>query len=133
MPIRHGYARVVFVVTSGEMMSLYAAHNIAMAVDGFKADGYARFGGLIQNSRNVDGEDGLVDKAAEEIGTDVVYRLPRSPDVQRCEDLGTTVVSGMPESPQAEEYRKLARELLKRSEDVSGGMCLSKPSCDCYD
>jgi nitrogenase iron protein NifH len=43
MPIRNGYARDVFVVTSGEMMSLYAAHNIAMAVEGFKDDGYARF------------------------------------------------------------------------------------------
>ncbi|MFA6870405.1 MAG: AAA family ATPase, partial [Methanomethylophilus sp.] len=29
MPIRNGYARDVFIVTSGEMMSLYAANNIA--------------------------------------------------------------------------------------------------------
>ena len=33
MPIRNGYARDVFVVTSGEMMSLYAASNIAYAVN----------------------------------------------------------------------------------------------------
>ena len=134
MPIRNGYARDVFVVTSGEMMSLYAAHNIAMAVGGFKADGYARFGGLIQNSRNVSGEDALVDQAAKEIGTDVVYRLPRSPDVQACEDRRTTVVSGMPDSKQAEEYRRLAHVLYERSEDVSGGMRLgTETGCDCYD
>ena len=135
MPIRNGYARDVFVVTSGEMMSLYAAHNIAIAVDGFKADGYARFGGLIQNSRDVEGEDGLVDRAAGEIGTEVVYRLPRSSDVQACEERRMTVVSGMPDSPQAEEYRRLAHSLLERSEDVSGGMSLMKngTGCDCYD
>ena len=135
MPIRNGYARDVFVVTSGEMMSLYAAHNIATAVDGFRADGYARFGGLVQNSRNVEGEDGLVNRAAREIGTEVVYRVPRSPDVQACEDRRMTVVSGMPDSPQADEYRRLAKVLLERSEDVSGGMSLKTQDygCDCND
>ena len=33
MPIREGYAEKVFVVTSGENMAIYAAANIAMAVD----------------------------------------------------------------------------------------------------
>jgi len=32
MPIRNGYARDVFIVSSGEMMSLYAASNIATAI-----------------------------------------------------------------------------------------------------
>lgn len=35
MPIRNGYARDIFIVTSGEMMSLYAANNIACAVNSF--------------------------------------------------------------------------------------------------
>ncbi|AGI48239.1 Mo-nitrogenase iron protein subunit NifH [Thermoplasmatales archaeon BRNA1] len=134
MPIRNGYARDVFVVTSGEMMSLYAASNIAEAVNGFRADGYARFGGLIQNSRNVEGEDELVDRAAAEIGTEVVYRIPRSPEVQKCEALGTTVVSGAPDSEQADEYRHLAQLLYNLSEDSAGGMRLTdsdKTGCDC--
>ena len=135
MPIRNGYARDVFVVTSGEMMSLYAARNIAEAVDGFKGDGYARFGGLIQNSRDISGEDALVDRAAAEIGTEVVYRIPRSRDVQSCEAAGTTVVSGMPDSPQADVYRRLAKALLDRAENVSGGMSLRTrdTGCDCID
>ncbi len=133
MPIRNGYARDVFVVTSGEMMSLYAANNIYEAVRGFKQDGYARFGGLIQNSRNVRDEDSIVDRAAEEMGTEVVYRVPRSPTVQACEDRRTTVVSGAPDSEQAEEYRRLAQILYDRSENVSGGMKLGdgESGCDC--
>lgn len=135
MPIRNGYARDVFVVTSGEMMSLYAASNIASAVEGFRDDGYARFGGLIQNSRNVKDEDSLVDAAAAEMGSRAVYRLPRSPEVQACEALKTTVVSGAPDSLMAEEYRKLAHLLEEMSEDVSGGMRLggSPEGCDCSD
>ena len=134
MPIRSGYARDVFVVTSGEMMSLYAANNICEAVKGFRRDGYARFGGLIQNSRNVKDENELIDRAAEEMGSEVVYRVPRSPVVQECEERRTTVISGAPDSEQADEYRRLAHLLYERSEDVSGGMRLGKEDdsdCDC--
>ena len=122
MPIRNGYARDVFVVTSGEMMSLYAASNISYAVNDLTNDGYARLGGLIQNSRGVRDEDALVDRAAEEMGTTVIHRLPRDPVVQRCEDRGTTVVDGEPDSAMAASYRELAEKLLQASEDSSGGM-----------
>lgn len=124
MPIRNGYARDVFVVTSGEMMSLYAASNIAYAVNDFTHDGYARLGGLIQNSRGVEDEDGLVDRAAAEMGTHVMHRVPRDPTVQRCESAGRTVVSGEPDSAMAGCYRELADKLLSASEDISGGMRL---------
>ncbi len=122
MPIRNGYARDVFVVTSGEMMSLYAASNIAYAVNDLTHDGYARLGGLIQNSRGIRDEDSLVDRAAGEMGTSVIHRLPRDPVVQSCEDIGATVVDGAPDSAMAASYRKLARKLLALSEDASGGM-----------
>ena len=36
MPLRGEYSDVVFVVTSGEMMSLYAASNIVRAVERFR-------------------------------------------------------------------------------------------------
>ena len=122
MPIRNGYAKDVFIVTSGEMMSLYAANNIAEAVKGFSVDGYAKLGGLIQNSRNIESENEIVDKAASEIGTDVIARIARDPAVQRCESIGKTVVEGEPDSEQAGRYRNLADRLLALSEDTVGGM-----------
>lgn len=126
MPIRNGYARDVFVVTSGEMMSLYAASNIAGAVADMRNEGYARLGGLIQNSRGVKDEDSLVDRAASEMGTSVVMRLPRDPAVQRCEERGVTVVSGEPGSDMAANYRELSKRLLEASEDAEGGMRLER-------
>lgn len=42
MPIRGGYAKDVVIVTSGEMMSLYAASNIASAVKNFGKRGYVK-------------------------------------------------------------------------------------------
>lgn len=122
MPIRDGYAKDVFVVTSGELMSLYAASNIAMAVNSFSEDGYARVKGLIQNSRGVADEDALVDEAAGDMGTQTLFRMRRDPIVQICEAKGMTVMEGAPESDMAEAYRSLAKRLLSLSEDSEGGM-----------
>ena len=69
MPIREGYAREVFIVSSGEMMALYAASNIAQAIRGFGKRGYARLCGIILNARNIEGEREIVRRAAAEIGT----------------------------------------------------------------
>ncbi|MBE6528724.1 MAG: nitrogen fixation protein NifH [Thermoplasmata archaeon] len=131
MPIRNGYARDVFVVTSGERMSLYAANNIATAVNDFRQDGYARFGGLIQNSRGVENEDSIIDDAASNMGSEVIFRLPRSPTVQACESKDMTVVSGEPDSEMTDMYRKLSKIIYDRSEDISGGLRLDGISgCD---
>jgi nitrogenase iron protein NifH len=116
MPIRDGYADEVCIVTSGEMMSLYAASNIAGAVKGFGSRGYASLRGLILNSKNIEGEEEIVDRAAEEIGTSVIYRLPRDPAVQLAEAEGKTVTEAFPDSDMASRYRDLAHILMKEGE-----------------
>lgn len=116
MPIRGGYADEVCIVTSGEMMSLYAAANIAYAVKSFGKRGYASLMGLILNAKNIENEDALVDKTAAEIGTDIIYRLPRHNFVQSAEAQGKTVVEAFPDSDMAEHYKALATLLLKGAE-----------------
>ncbi len=113
MPIRGGYADEVCIVTSGEMMSLYAAANIAHAVKSFGKRGYASLRGLIQNSKNIEGEGVLVDRAAGEIGAKVLYRLPRDPAVQQAEGVGKTVVEAFPASEMSCHYKALAQLLLE--------------------
>ena len=119
MPIRNGYARDVFIVTSGEMMALYAASNIVRAVDNFSNRGYARYSGVILNSRNVPDEKETVLKALSEIGGDIVSVIPRDSAVQAAENKGMTVIEAFPQSSQAEAYRKLAEAVLERSEDAA--------------
>lgn len=111
MPIRGGYAEEVFVVTSGEMMSLYAASNIAAAVRNFGSKGYARFGGLIVNAKGFDGEQEKVEAAAREMETEVIFTIPRDPAVQQAEDRNQTVVAAFPGSAMAEQYGRLAERL----------------------
>lgn len=118
MPIRGGYADEVCIVTSGEMMSLYAAANIAHAVKSFGKRGYASLRGLILNAKNIADENELVDKAAAEIETSVLYRLPRHPLVQQAEAEGKTVVEAFPDSDMAAHYKALAKLLLEGGETL---------------
>ncbi len=113
MPMHRGYAQKVFIVTSGEKMSCYAAGNIAMAVENFKGRGYAQLGGFILNRRNVENELENVQSLAKDFDTVIVGELERSGLVQECDRLGTTVMNKYPESSMARQYEKLADEIMK--------------------
>ena len=117
MPIRGGYADYVFIVTSGEMMALFAATNISHAIQNFGNRGYAKLAGFIQNSRNVENEDELVAKAASENETTVVKIIPRDGAVWTAEQQGKTVVEALPESDMAGEYKNLAEKMLEVMKD----------------
>lgn len=113
MPLRGEYADIVFIVTSGEMMSMYAASNIATALANFRVRGYARYGGLILNRRNVENELELVEKLATETGGLIVGDISRFSDIQRGEQQNKTVVEAFPDSHAADCYKTLATRLLE--------------------
>ena len=115
MPIRGGYADEVCIVTSGEMMALYAAANISHAVQSFGKRGYATLRGLILNGKGIENEDELVAKAAEEIGTEVIRKVPRDPMVQKAEDLGKTVVEAFPDCEISRVFFDLAKTLVEEA------------------
>ena len=112
MPIRGGYAKDVYVVSSGEMMSLYAANNIASAIRNFGKRGYAQLRGLILNAKNIENEREIVVKAVEEIGTQVVCYVPRSPEIQEAENQGGTVFEFLTNSVMQGVYNELADRIL---------------------
>jgi nitrogenase iron protein NifH len=111
MPIREGKAKEIYIVCSGEMMALYAANNISKGIMKYATTGGVRLGGLICNSRKVDGEDALVQAVAKEIGTQMIHFVPRANSVQKAEINKKTVIEFSPEEAQADEYRALARKV----------------------
>ncbi|MGL6200291.1 MAG: AAA family ATPase [Lachnospiraceae bacterium] len=112
MPIRGGYASEVFIVSSGEMMSLYAANNIAAAIRSFGKRGYATLQGLILNEKNIPDEEALVRKALDEIGTNLFHIIPRSADIQEAENQGGTVFEILDHSSMHSVYNELAEKIL---------------------
>ena len=111
-PIREGYAEQVLIVTSGEKMALYAANNIATAVENFEDRSYARLRGVILNHRNVVGEDEKVRAFADSKGLEIVGEVPRSDDITRSEDLGMTTIEADPSLPVSQTFLDLARKLM---------------------
>ena len=111
MPIREGKAKEIYIVASGEMMALYAANNICKGIKKYALKGGVRLGGIICNSRNVDREIELLRAFAKELGTQLIYFVPRNNVVQRAEIRKKTVIDYAPENIQAEEYRQLAKAI----------------------
>ncbi len=111
MPIREGKAKEIYIVASGEMMALYAANNISKGIARYARTGGVRLGGIICNSRNVDRELDLLRAFATELGTQLIYFVPRDNVVQRAEIRRKTVIEFNSESRQAQEYRNLAKAI----------------------
>ena len=112
MPMRSGYADKVFVISSGENMSIYAAANICMAIENFKGRGYAKLGGIILNKKNVKDEEKKVQELCKEFKTRIVGILPFDEIVHKAEDLKKTVIEAFPDSDMSKAYMKLAKEVL---------------------
>ncbi len=111
MPIRNGYSDELYIVTSGEMMSLYAASNIVQAVKNQQHKGYAKIKGLIVNEKNIENEEETVRKAAAEMNVPVAFVLPRDGIVQEAEKQHKTVVDAFESSNMAKRYLQLAEEI----------------------
>lgn len=114
MPMRKGYAQEIYLVTSGELMALYAANNICKAISRISQNSrqICRLGGIICNARNTPGEKELVEAFAGAVGSRVVAYIPRDEIVQHAELHTMTVIEYAPESDQAARYRDLADAVL---------------------
>ena len=116
MPIREGYAKEIYIVSSGELMSLYAANNIAKGIRRFAVRGDVRLAGIIGNSRNVPGEKELLTEFCKRLNTRLVAFVPRDKIVNIAENHRKTVLDYAPESTQAQVYRNLAETIWNNTE-----------------
>ncbi|WP_406671804.1 nitrogenase iron protein [Raoultella terrigena] len=118
MPIRDGKAQEVYIVASGEMMAIYAANNICKGLVKYAKQSGVRLGGIICNSRNVDGERDFLEEFTAAIGTKMIHFVPRDNIVQKAEFNKKTVTEFDPESNQAQEYRELGRKIIENEDFV---------------
>jgi nitrogenase iron protein NifH len=115
MPIREGKAKEIYIVTSGEMMAMYAANNISRGILKYAQSGGVRLGGLICNSRKTDKEYELISELARRLNTQMIHFVPRDNQVQRAELRRMTVIEYSPDHEQANEYRELARKMSENT------------------
>ena len=120
MPMRKGYAQEIYLVTSGELMSLYAANNICKAIARISQNvrQVCRLGGVICNCRNLPDEEKLVSAFASEIGSKVIANIPRSDLVQHAELHNQTVIEYSPGSSLSFIYQSLAEAIMTNTDFV---------------
>lgn len=112
VPVRKQYADTVFLVTSGEYMSIYAANNILQGIRNLDAK-ENRIGGIIYNSRNMVHEKERVYQFAKMTGVPVCAEIPRSDLFSFAEQRAATVTELYPDSEEAGVFQRLAVYILR--------------------
>ena len=111
VPIRREYANVIFLVTSGEYMALYAANNILRGVRNFDGSFHKRVAGIIFNRRMVAGEEERVERFARAVKLPVCAVVPRSDLFARAEEEKHTVMELKVPGEERSVFEKLAAEI----------------------
>ena len=120
MPMRKGYAQEVYLVTSGELMSLYAANNICKAIMRISQNArqICRLGGIICNGRNLPKEEELVSTFAQAVGSKIIASIPRSPLVQHAELNCMTIIEYAPDSSLSQIYQSLGDAIVSNNDFI---------------
>ena len=117
MPLRMGLANAVYIVTSADYMSLYAANNICRGIVEFASRGGSKLGGLIYNVRSpMLDEEEIVYRFAKAIGAKVIGKIPYSHIITEAEIEGMTVIEYAPDSDIANVFRELAHAIVENRE-----------------
>ncbi len=114
VPMRSEHTDAIYIVTSGEFMSIYAANNILRGLLNFGSDP-PRVAGLIFNERGSPGERERVEALAKATGLPIVADVPRSGEFMEAESKGITVSEMFPDSSITSIYRSLADDVVSVS------------------
>jgi len=105
-PLRDGFAKKVIIVLSEEPMAVFAANNIARAIDIYRANGVC-LAGLVINLRSKDAPVEPLYRFAERINTKVLTVIERDPRIMEGERQQRTILEWAPEAPAAKAFREL--------------------------
>ncbi|OGW17267.1 MAG: hypothetical protein A3G93_09430 [Nitrospinae bacterium RIFCSPLOWO2_12_FULL_45_22] len=118
LPIREGYAQEIYLVASGEFMSLYAANNICQGLVKFARRGEGRLAGIIGNSRRVRNEELLLKTFAQRIGTTLVEFIPWDDKVREAEIYRKPVLDYDPQGTFSHAMQQLTDRILTNKDLV---------------
>jgi nitrogenase iron protein NifH len=118
VPIRDSYADEVFIVTSGEFLSLYAANNISKAILRYSLRGKTRLAGVIANLRGIENEIAMIEDFAARIGSSVVGVIPRDNIVSQAESRKQTVIEYSEDSMISKSFMELSKKIIENKHHI---------------
>ncbi len=111
VPIREGYAQEIYLVVSGEFMSLFAANNICKCIKKYAMNGTVKLKGIILNSRGIPNEEEIVTSFAQAINSEVILKVPRNNKFCKSEIAKKTIVEMYEGSALARLFTTFAKKL----------------------
>ncbi len=111
-PMRTGPDALIYLVSSGELLPMYAANNIARGVVNLARRGGGRVAGVIANLRATHEERALLGGFAQALGTRVAGWIPRDARVGEAESVKRAVVDLFPDCPASRALTDLAAAVL---------------------
>ncbi len=119
IPLRRGLADDVFIVTSADYLSIYAANNICKGIARHASREGSPLGGIVYNVRGAIDDLSLVNEFADSVGTKVIGAIPNDPTIMENEIYAKTVIEHKPDSEIADMFRNLATSIFENNEVVS--------------
>jgi nitrogenase iron protein NifH len=113
-PVSKGYAEEVYIVTSGEQASLFAANNI---IKGMSQIG-GNIQGLIYNSKNIDKELAIVNEFSKRIQIPIIGKIKHSKRIPLLELQKKAIVDEYPDGKEAKQFESLADHIINKDIDV---------------
>ena len=113
-PLREDVADLVYIVTTSDFMSLYAANNISRGIEKYATTGKVKLGGIIHNGRSSVANRELVENLATRIGTEVIGFVPMSEEITKAELKRKTVVEYNPCGEASQAFEALAKIVVSK-------------------
>ena len=119
MPLRRGLADDVFVVTSADYLSIYAANNICKGISRHASREGSPLGGIVYNVRGAIDDLALVEEFSHSVNSKVIGAIPNDSTIMESEIYAKTTIEHKPESEIAGLFRDLAMKIYENKETVS--------------
>lgn len=117
-PLKSGFVDVLYIVTSGEFNSLFAANNLCRGYVNCRLAGKGvAFGGIIANCRGIQHEMEIISAFCNLIGVPLVCTFPRDGKIEMSTFLGKPIVEMMDENPSYKELYGILNFFSKHIEN----------------
>ncbi|MDD2566145.1 MAG: AAA family ATPase [Candidatus Gracilibacteria bacterium] len=116
-PLKIGFADEVYIVLSEEIMSLYAANNIAKAIVNYQKNGIG-LSGIILNLRSNDSDKKVVEDFTAKLGSKIVGVMNRSEGILQAEKKNMTLFEFDENHPDLIKYKELSNLMLKNNNKI---------------
>ncbi len=113
-PLQFSFAKQVYIVSSEEVASLFAANNVAKVMTHRYLEDIVP-GGIVFNLRGAAADRAVLEQFAQRIGVGVAAYLDRDPVVLDAEIAETTAVEYAPDSDISRRFVTLAESIEERS------------------